>query len=163
MDSPIIPSAISLLAVIVSLASVLISYRNQRRTLTTTRAVAWASKEADYRRSQIDSLREELSEFCLLVSDVQGRFAAAKLDKKFFPRNTDDQIIQHKAEHLYQKILMRLNPKYPLQANLLAKIKALRDDEEYRWIEYRDDIVSSARTLFEDLWNSIELEHENRE
>lgn len=156
-----ISSAVALLAVVVSLVSVWISYRNQRLTLATTRAVAWASKEADYRRTQIDALRDELSEFCLLVYDVQTRFAAAKLDKKFFPRNAEDQVVQHKAENLYHKILMRLNPKHPLQANLLAKIQALRDDQENRWEEYRNDIVSSARTLFEDLWSSIESEHKN--
>lgn len=156
-----VSSAVALLAVIVSLVSVWSSYRNQRVTLATTRAVAWASKEADYRRSQIDALRDEISEFCLLVCDVKTRFVAAKLDEKFFPRNSEDQAVQHKTEHLYHKILMRLNPKDPLQADLLGKIQALRDDEENRWGEYRNEVVSSARTLFEHQWSSIESEHKN--
>ena len=78
---------VALLAVLVSFFSLLVSYLNVRATLATTRAMAWASKEADYRRSQMDAVRDVVSQFCVLSFSMRQRRMTLFPTVKIFPKD----------------------------------------------------------------------------
>jgi hypothetical protein len=150
-----ISSLIALLAVAVSLFSVIASDRNQRKTLALNRSLARLTKEVEYRRSQIDGLREDISKFCNLCYKVRSFDDSIK--HGLAVDNLKAEAIVDSCEITYNMILMRLNPSNPLQMQLMREIELLRLGNASDWHERRSSVLALARDVFSNLWNSSDL------
>lgn len=76
-----------------------------------------------------------------------------------FPSSDFERDLQNKFELVFHKLQLRLNPSDPLQADLLGSVVRLGQGNIGDWSRDRNEVVSSARTLFDALWTSIELKH----
>lgn len=150
-----ITSLVALAAVFVSLLSVIVSDKNQRKTLALNRSLAKLTKEMENRRSQIDGLREEISEYCNLTYKVRQYNKYLKHGVDCDHESAEKEV--YMCELAYNKLIMRLNPGDPLELRLINAIENLKANSEDAWGDCRNNVLNMAREVFSRLWNSPDL------
>lgn len=95
---------------------------------------------------EIAALREKISEYMLIVYDVEIAYKDAMMNAKPYPGDNYDKVKREAL--LWQSIRLHLRVDSEAHRQLLAALEELRNNHESFWVDRSADVISKANAAF---------------